>query len=544
MAGTAVCGVSVGAFATETAKWGAHVDVEGKFGTDRNLGEVDLFLPLRQNDRTLFFSNIRARADNEGSHEGNFGLGLRHMLPSGWNVGGYAYYDRRRTDFDNIFEQATLGVEALGRDFDFRVNAYLPFGDRVQHISSTPGGGSFASLVGTTIEVTTLGGFTHEERALRGFDAEIGWRVPLWSADADKALRLYAGIFHFDDSTVEPVTGPRLRAELTMYDLPSLPEASRLTLGAEYQDDDVRGSQGFAMARLRIPLQAEQRTGPSLHWQARRMTDYVVRDVDIVTGTQTTQAATIVEAATQTADGTSINVIDSAATTGAGLQAAVTNAGANSVVILSGTFSTTTATSLQAGQTMMGKGIIAVKTPSGHTAALATPGATINASTASNSIGAVAMANGSTLRGMTITQTQNPANVDPRGVDVVGVSDVTIVDNIVSVISTNGNAFGAFIIDSSNVVVTGNTISTSRPGATAVGLYANNSSLTVAGNDLSAFGNTTFAAYLVSNPGDLLAILPNSDGNVFTQGTCGTVGSGTFTGSFGYTSGGVPGSCP
>src|SRR5690606_18677442 len=119
-------------------------------------------LPVAQSDRTLLFANIRARADDEGSNEGNFGLGLRHMLPSGWNIGAYGYYDRRRTDYDNDFNQATFGLEALGRDFDFRANAYLPFGERVKDAGSAPGGGSFASLVGTTIEVTTLGGFTRE----------------------------------------------------------------------------------------------------------------------------------------------------------------------------------------------------------------------------------------------------------------------------------------------------------------------------------------------------------------------------------------------
>ena len=90
--------------------------MEGKLGTDRDLGEVDLFLPLAQSDRTLLFSDIRARADDEGSHEGNFGLGLRHMHASGWNFGVYGYYDRRRTDLDNYFEQATLGNVHEGRE--------------------------------------------------------------------------------------------------------------------------------------------------------------------------------------------------------------------------------------------------------------------------------------------------------------------------------------------------------------------------------------------------------------------------------------------
>ena len=56
---------------------------------------------------------------------------------------------------------------------------------------------------------------------------------------------------------------------------------ARLTLGAEVQHDDVRGTQGFAVARLRVPLQQETKA-PRLTAQERRMTERVVRDVDIV----------------------------------------------------------------------------------------------------------------------------------------------------------------------------------------------------------------------------------------------------------------------
>jgi hypothetical protein len=45
-------------------KWGPHIDLEGKAGTDRNLGEADLFIPLWQDDNTLSFGSMRARMDN------------------------------------------------------------------------------------------------------------------------------------------------------------------------------------------------------------------------------------------------------------------------------------------------------------------------------------------------------------------------------------------------------------------------------------------------------------------------------------------------
>src|SRR3546814_20512086 len=76
-------------------KWAPHIDLEGKGGTKRSLGEADLFIPLAQDGDTLLFSSLRTRMDDNDGAEGNFGLGVRHMLETGWNLGTYAYLDRR-----------------------------------------------------------------------------------------------------------------------------------------------------------------------------------------------------------------------------------------------------------------------------------------------------------------------------------------------------------------------------------------------------------------------------------------------------------------
>ncbi|MBF0166963.1 MAG: inverse autotransporter beta domain-containing protein [Alphaproteobacteria bacterium] len=111
-------------------KWGPHIDLEGKAGTKRNLGEADLFVPLVQNQQSLLFADFRTRLDDHGSQEGNFGLGARAMLDHGWNLGAYGYFDRRRSDNGNYFNQATLGIEGLSQDWDVRLNSYLPVGRR------------------------------------------------------------------------------------------------------------------------------------------------------------------------------------------------------------------------------------------------------------------------------------------------------------------------------------------------------------------------------------------------------------------------------
>lgn len=113
---------------TNKEKWQPFLDVEGKLGSHRHLGEGDFFIPLVQDDNTLLYTDIRYRLDNESSREGNFGLGLRELLPSEWIIGGYTYYDRRKTPYDNYFSQITAGLEALSVDWDFRANVYIPIG--------------------------------------------------------------------------------------------------------------------------------------------------------------------------------------------------------------------------------------------------------------------------------------------------------------------------------------------------------------------------------------------------------------------------------
>ncbi len=512
--------VTAGLLAHETAlaqsapKWGASINFEARPGTKRNLGEGDLFAPLAQTETSLLFGNIRGRFDDDNNREGNFGLGFRHMF-AGWNFGAYGYYDRKRTDFDNYFSQATFGVEALGRDFDFRANAYLPFGDRMKDAGSIAGGPTYASVAGTTIQVITPGSLTRREYALGGFDAEIGWRVPIWAADDTKALRLYAGMFHFDDSMVKAVTGPRLRAELTMYQVPYLWEGTRLTLGAEFQHDDVRGSQGFGLIRLSVPLQPPAKD-IKLTAQDRRMTDRIVRDVDIVTQARTTQTPTIVETATQTAGGKAITVINSATTAGNDLDSAVTAAGNNSTVILNGTFQVSgpNSISLAFGQSLMG-GAIDVRTASGRVATLNSAASIIGTNLPST---VVTVNAGGTLSGLTVTSTTGSYAV--RVAD--GATGATIANNTINSIQSANNAAIALALgQNTSATVIGNTLTAtgSGPATTMTAFSANvsNINVTFSGNTLNASGGATNNMVWLAGGTTINA---GSTGNVRGSGNC------------------------
>lgn len=530
------------AYAEQPPKWGAHIDVEGKAGTDRHLGEVDAFLPVAQDSDTLAFASLRTRIDDDQSREGNFGGGIRQMLESGWNVGGYGYYDRRRSDNQKYFNQVTLGAEALGRDWDVRANAYLPVGTMTHYVDTL----NTATPTGTS--VIFRGG---QEHAMRGFDAEIGYRLPVFADDEGVALRIYGGAYRFTEATgtgIPDVTGPRGRLDLTWDRVPELWEGSRFSLGLEVQKDEPRGEQAFLSARLRVPLQPERADTSRLTPQERRMTDPIVRDIDIVTRAGAYGGAETAAAS----NGGTLTFIDSSTT--ANLATAVTNAGANSTVVLSGTFTPAndTVITLNSGQTVMGAGSLTVRSPSGRTATLTrSSGATIT-ETVTNNAGVFAMANNSTLTGVTLNQIQSGANT-PYGVYANGKTGVTIANNTIYVQQDQSSSYGVYL-SNSTATVSGNSISVynlSSTGGTAYGIRLEGSSAKIADNTIWArtrnadVNGTSAAIYITAGTTSYVA---GSTSNTFNTSlgtaSCTTNGGPTISGTLYYTnSSGVASTC-
>jgi hypothetical protein len=516
-----------GITAAQTAtgpKWDPHVDVEAKPGSKRNIGEADFFLPLWQDGKGLLFGNARLRVADHDNREGNLGLGYRRMLEGGWNIGGYGYYDRRRSTTGNHFNQVTLGAEALGRDWDFRGNVYLPQGDKVRDLGTTVmgGGAPTAAIVGTTVQVTTPGSttFMAEERALKGFDLEAGWRAPIWAVEADKQLRLYAGGYHFSDGGVR-VSGPRVRAELTVAELPALWKGAQLTLGAEYQDDNARGGQGFVSARLRIPLGSEPKAGYKTNWQERRMVAPVVRDVDVVTQARTFAiASTPARVETATAGGQPLVVLSNASTPDAAVAGAVAGAGPNSTVVFSGTFAPGPVTA-QPGQTLMGAGTLTATTPSGQSFQVTFGGGTFTS-------GFVRIqADGVTVTGMTL-------QTGSLGIAVMNANNTTIANNSISVNTTGISGTGITVnAVATGVAITGNTIIVNAPNGAANGIGLGIvSDILIANN---TFSTSALGQQIAINPG-APNILPGSTGNVLLAGNA-CQGGSTGTGTVFFTNG-------
>jgi hypothetical protein len=508
-------------------KWGAHIDFEAKPGSKRSLGEADLFIPLMQQERWLLFGNLRGRFDDDGGGEGNFGAGLRRMFEGGWNLGGYSYFDRRKTESGNYFNQGTFGAEALGRDWDFRANAYLPTGTKVKELDTA----DTASVSGTAVVVSSV---TRDERALRGYDAEVGWRVPLFGADEPRQLRVYAGGYRFEDDTTK-LSGPRLRAELTLAELSWLWRGAQFIGSAEAQDDDVRGSQAFLSLRLRVPLGGDpERRRTSA--QERRMTAPVVRDVDIVA--QVIARPAVLETATQFANGQAFTAIGASDFAGTDLTAKLTTAGPGSTVILSGTFNTSAASTMQPGQTVQA-GTVMIRTPSGKVVPLTTS-ATINSTFSSGSVGAIAMANNSTVSGLTIN-TNTPAGAS-IAISGDGVTGVTIANNVLTTTASSNPTAAIHVTGVFGGTISGNTLSATGVGSNTAALSMNGlGTWTVAGNSLSATESGAPAGRTINLVGAAnLTFTAGSTGNTLVRGSCNVTG-GVSTGSIGLAGGAT---CP
>jgi len=263
-------------------KWLPQLEVTGRPGNHDLYGlDVDPLIPIAQNNDSMYYLNVRGSLfwdDGDFTNEVNVGGGYRRLMGNdSWILGGYGFYDRMETVYDNVFNQGTLGVEAMAWDWDARINGYIAeFDDK----SATAAGGSRVSLRGTSISMETM-----REQALSGFDAEIGYRLPFFGDDGVLSdMRFYVGGFYLTNDLVHDIGGPAARFEMRIWEVPFLPEESRVTLGANYRWDDVRNHQVQGILGLRIPLGRPNRAQPLTHLE-RRMTDRVVRDISIVTNT-------------------------------------------------------------------------------------------------------------------------------------------------------------------------------------------------------------------------------------------------------------------
>ncbi|PKM29145.1 MAG: hypothetical protein CVV07_11525 [Gammaproteobacteria bacterium HGW-Gammaproteobacteria-11] len=271
------------------AFWSPHLYSEIKLGNQRNIGTIGAMLPLTQRADSLLFADVRGRSDDDQSREYNLGLGFRWSAGDDLLLGTYGYYDTLRSSRGNTFRQTTLGLEVQSASYSARINRYQPTGRRAANVGgvteqASNGDGqpqlqivdAYLTFVSEGSEIVQLQG---QELSLKGHDLELGYYLPV----ADQDIALFAGYYEFDGSGAERISGPRVRAQWNM-PIDSLKAGSSLSLGAEWQHDDVRGTNSYLSLGITIPLgnssKSSARSGTD--WRRDRMMAAPVRDVDVV----------------------------------------------------------------------------------------------------------------------------------------------------------------------------------------------------------------------------------------------------------------------
>lgn len=289
--------------AGSTPWWQESVNVESKIGTSRSIQSIDVMYPISHSQRSLTFTDLRGRIDDDQSLELNMGLARRAIQQDPFDsaeeavLGYYGFVDRLESEFDNSFWQGTGGIEYFTRDYSLRINGYFPENGREPTFVTSPVRSS-----GTQIFFENRQNF---ERALPGYDIELG-RTKRFDWGNVYARGTY---FRFHHTKAAEVEGSRFRAGVQLdgsHPDVYLPEESELTIGFEWQSDKVRDDQSFGVLRLSMPFgtnddQTSDQTPRSTDsnsqqgkttlpvseptdWQKDRLTQRIERDVDVVTG--------------------------------------------------------------------------------------------------------------------------------------------------------------------------------------------------------------------------------------------------------------------
>ena len=119
--------------------WGPqHMYVGARYTTPKGIGYHNGYTTLEGfllsnflRNTWLPFLDVRGHVFDNGKLAANAGLGLRYLACSRfWGVN--VYYDYRNSSHEH-YNQVAAGFETLGKIWDFRINGYLPVGEKRSH---------------------------------------------------------------------------------------------------------------------------------------------------------------------------------------------------------------------------------------------------------------------------------------------------------------------------------------------------------------------------------------------------------------------------
>jgi hypothetical protein len=151
----------------------------------------------------LPFLDLRGHVFDNGKLAANTGLGIRYRNCSRL-FGLNAYYDYLNTTHKH-FNQVSIGLETIGVIFDFRINGYLPVGDKQSSFYKN----SFAYFKRNNLYVERTRTY-----ALKGFNAEVGTHIDRFQ----KAPLYFTAGSYYLTSVAKTTWGGEVRASVDLWD--------------------------------------------------------------------------------------------------------------------------------------------------------------------------------------------------------------------------------------------------------------------------------------------------------------------------------------
>ncbi|MEE9451146.1 MAG: inverse autotransporter beta domain-containing protein, partial [Gammaproteobacteria bacterium] len=258
-----------------------RIDVAGYGQSQQNAQSadvlIDAFIPILQMPSTLWYTNFRGFSRSKSGFEGNLGTGIRWISADNSTLAGaYGFFDRRRTETGNYFNQGVVGGELWYNNLFIGGNVYVPMGQTEKQTDLY----NFVDLIPLEDDVRSdiynLMAAPGFEKSMGGFDIEVGYEIlPGFTA--------FAGGYVFTASEIDSVVGPRVRAT---YDWTNVEKGQKIlgifdkiSFETEARNDQLRGTSWYGGIRFSVGLGKL----PKLQGAARHMLDPVRRDIDLVT---------------------------------------------------------------------------------------------------------------------------------------------------------------------------------------------------------------------------------------------------------------------
>ena len=499
--------VIVGSAGPATAEDLWKPEVRAVIGADHNGARsgVEGFAPLVQSPDSVLFLDLRVNHDFRKDRSIETGLGVRRIVNPDLMVGAYGFLSLR--DFGGKrFGGATVGVEAIGSQFDAHANLHIPF-TRERDSSSVSSSLSF--VANRLVEQVSV--LNRRDFSMWGIEGEFGAQAPV-ALPEGHGLRLHVGGYHFWDpgNAARRVTGGKAGFEYSISDVFNNGIGASLSLGGEVRHDNRHGTNFVGTVRLSVPLGGPEAQGDaeddgseavSLASEAlrKRANERVRGDIGLRIETDTSSSS-ITRNAINPATNAEYGLFffaDGGNTLGLGtigdpttLDDAITDAGPGGFVVALGGAGnlTTPGATLLAGQTLIGGGqSIPVALFSGGTTQFGLGGSDGTIQGTNPAANVIALANNTTVRGVSITG--GASGLFGNNVANVLLSNVTVTGA-----GANGAAFtGNSSVTGQNFTATGN--GGSGLQITGNGTYNFLGTTTLSGNTVDGLNVTGNGSY-------------------------------------------------